>query len=477
MLVLLIRNEAIYNRIVQNVDASHIAPYIPDFTGFQTWIVDNTRPTAALLDPQWQRVREAEQLLTRMGVPVADFTGQFAEAEAWLTEHISVMDNGVVEGLDEVNEPVDSQQDTTSQEPSVLEPTENEPVSRGIDTPSYFSNRVMEQHENPLLKRRRPKNLSEIAPKRDGVTEPESTKQVPEPTLEVTPTVEPEPVKPEPQIIERVIERLVEKPIYIREERHTTLRSSLILVVGIWPRAGASTIAQTLAHLFAERLPSGSVTCIEHPGQLPRMWGYFNLDERAQKYRHWLEDGVGQTIDVQGVSLVPLPPNHINLGGHEERLVEFVYRQMRRPITIVDCAQVTTEELLFSMADQIVCVLDCDPTFLSVSELGEKYQALVQKHGGKVLTVLNKWTRYVNYNDSGGAKLFAKAIKVPYLSPDIAQKALWDGAFISSYEETTEDLTPLNNHLVSPFVPDSLIEHEPRKALKIPFFKRRRSLE
>ncbi|MCL6441889.1 MAG: adenylyl-sulfate kinase [Alicyclobacillus sp.] len=224
----------------------------------------------------------------------------------------------------------------------------------------------------------------------------------------------------------------------------------LLAVTGLWPRAGVSTITYLLSKLLAENLPPGAVSCIEHPRQWPRMWDYFQLDERvpAEQYRHWTQDGIGQSIDVDGVSLVPLPPGYDGAGKDiEQQMIQYIFRQMRRPVTVLDCGQNIREELLFSMVDRVVCVMDCDPTYLSVNELGKKYQYLSDKYGERLVTVLNKWTRFAEYDD-----LFKEAVKVPYLPPAHVQQALWEGAFIKVSDLGTE-LQALTTSLVQPFLP------------------------
>lgn len=228
----------------------------------------------------------------------------------------------------------------------------------------------------------------------------------------------------------------------------------LIAVVSLWPRAGASTIAHLLAQLFVEQLPPNSVSCVEHPMQWPRMWEHFQLDETlpAAQYRHWLDDGVGQSVEKDNVHLVPLSPDHDRelYKDVEQSMVQYIFRQMRRPITVLDCGPNTQQDLLFSMVDKIVCVLDCDPTYLSVKELGKRYQVLTDRYGDHVVTLLNKWTKYAQYPD-----LFEGAIRVPYLPPDRIQKALWDGEFVR-LSEVMEDLADLREHLVRPFIPSDI---------------------
>ena len=224
------------------------------------------------------------------------------------------------------------------------------------------------------------------------------------------------------------------------------LQPRLVCVVGVWPRAGTTTISYLLAKRLAERLPPNSVTCVEHPKQWGRMWEHFQLDKHlpAEQYHHWLQ-GADQTIEVDGVSLVPLPPGFEGVKDDAQtRMVEYIFRQRRRPVTVLDCGQNIADDMLLGMADHIVCVLDCDPTYLSVKELGKKYEYLTGKHPGRVVTVLNKWTRFAQYED-----LFEDAVKVPYLSPERMQQALWDGQFIN-ISEVDADLQALTMRLVQP---------------------------
>jgi hypothetical protein len=222
----------------------------------------------------------------------------------------------------------------------------------------------------------------------------------------------------------------------------------LLAVVGLWPRSGATTVSYLLAKLFAERLPN-AVTCIEHPRQWPRMWDYFQLDDRIppEEYRHWTEDGAGQSVEVDGVSLVPLPPGYENAGDCQQQMVQYIFRQLRKPVTVIDCGANFKEELLLGVVDRVVCVMDCDPTYLAVDELGNRYRYLTEKCGQRLVTVLNKWTRFAHYED-----LFHDAVKVPYLSPERVQEALWAGRF-PNVSDMREELKELKACVVEPLLP------------------------
>ncbi|WP_029421794.1 hypothetical protein [Alicyclobacillus macrosporangiidus] len=223
----------------------------------------------------------------------------------------------------------------------------------------------------------------------------------------------------------------------------------LLVVVGLWSRSGVTTVSYLLSKLFAERLPVSGVTCIEHPRQWPRMWDYFQLDERMppEQYRHWTEDGAGQGIEVDGVSLVPLPPGCETAGDCQQQMVQYIFRQLRKPVTVIDCGVNFKEELLFGVADRVVCVLDCDPTYLAVNELGNRYRYLTEKCGQRLVTVLNKWTSFAHYGD-----LFEGAVRVPYLPPERVQQALWAGKFID-VSDIKEQLKELEARVVGPLLP------------------------
>ncbi|WP_206886129.1 hypothetical protein [Alicyclobacillus mali (ex Roth et al. 2021)] len=239
------------------------------------------------------------------------------------------------------------------------------------------------------------------------------------------------------------------KPSPPPTERFQVVQPRLVVVLGLWPRAGVTTITYLLAKLFAKQLPARSVACVEHPNPWPRMWDYFQLDVRmpAETYRHWTVDGVGQEIEVDGVDLVPLPPGWVNAIDHGQSMVQYIFRQMRKPVTLVDVGTQTPSDMLLGVADRIVCVLDCDPTFLSIAELGNQYRTLTAKYGESMVTVLNKWTRYAHYED-----LFEDAVKVPYLDPHVMQHALWAGQF-PDVSALTSELHELTERVVTPLLP------------------------
>lgn len=239
------------------------------------------------------------------------------------------------------------------------------------------------------------------------------------------------------------------KPSPPAPERFQVVQPRLVVVLGLWPRAGVTTITYLLAKLFAKYLPERSVACVEHPKPWPRMWDYFQLDARmpAETYRHWTTDGIGQEIEVDGVDLVPLPPGWTSAVDHGQSMVQYIFRQMRKPVTLVDVGTQAPSDMLLGVADRIVCVLDCDPTFLSIAELGNLYRALTAKYAESMVTVLNKWTRYAHYED-----LFEDAVKVPYLEPNTMQQTLWAGQF-PDVSALTSELHELTERVVTPLLP------------------------
>ncbi|GMA59495.1 hypothetical protein C7445_1502 [Alicyclobacillus sacchari] len=239
------------------------------------------------------------------------------------------------------------------------------------------------------------------------------------------------------------------KPSPSTPERLQIVQPRLVVVVGLWPRAGVTAITYLLTKLFAQHLPMRSVACVEHPRPWPRMWDYFQLDERmsAEGYRHWTVDGVGQEIEVDGVDLVPLSPGWTGSTDGSQPMVQYIFRQMRKPVTLVDVGAQVPSDMLLGVADRIVCVLDCDPTFLSIAELGNQYRMLTAQYGESMVTVLNKWTRYAHYDD-----LFEDAVRVPYLDPNTMQQALWAGRFpdVSAWASELHELT---ERVVKPLLP------------------------
>ncbi|MFD1674154.1 hypothetical protein [Alicyclobacillus fodiniaquatilis] len=448
MLILLIRKEVIYNRIIQNIDSSNIAPYMADLSTFQTWIADNSKPTAVLLEPQWPRVQEAKQLLGRLNVPVEEFTGQFAQAEAWLKKYSSNKTETLVATGKESSRPEVVEQ--------VVQPVE-EKNDDSMSHESPFSRKVMELHDNPLLKRRRSVPMSEIVQRKEAksLLQDEvlsAPMQIPESIDESQPVVEeaPQP-QVEQRIIERIIEREIEKPVYIREEVPTTLSPVFVIVVGLWPRAGTSLVSMCLAELLTCHLPDSSVALIEHPRQQPRMFDYFAFTET---YTHWLENGRGTTLQRNGIELSPMKPG-LDGAVDDERVVEYVYQQLRRPFTILDAGNNHEPSLLYELANHIVVVIDCDPTLLNIEGAAKAYHALVESYSEKLHVVLNKWTRFTDFRDQqSGEHLFPKAIPIPYLDPATVQEALWKGTFFA--KKCEEDLRMLSSKLVMQWLPHDL---------------------
>ena len=236
----------------------------------------------------------------------------------------------------------------------------------------------------------------------------------------------------------------------------------VMMVVGLVPRAGVSTIATILAKLFASRLTADLVGIVEHPKQWPRLWEQFQLDAYVplDHYRHWTQDDVGHHVEVEGIRLVPVPPGKkYDQPSVEQEMVRYIYRQHKGSITIIDGGQNVQDELLLSMVDRVLVVIDCDPTLLSMDELGARYERLTAQYKNKLVTVLNKWTKYAKFPRD----LFENTIKLPYLSPDHLQRALWNSRFVE-VSELKEELNELTKAVVDPLLPPPIAtllhEHE-----------------
>lgn len=413
MLLLLIRNQTIWKRILQHSEAQRVGPYLSDLASLQTWLADNGLPTAVLLDPQWPRGDEARRLFERNGISVTSFNGHFTQAEDWLREHVSIMES-----------------QTSVIEHSEDSAMEDLPIISEQVQPSFSP--VSDVHENPLL--RRPP--ARISPRQVETLElqshPVAGAKLPE----------------QERIVERIVEVQVEKPIYLREEIPTALAPVFIAVVGLWPRAGASLMSLVISEWLSHRVPTNGVTVIEDPRQPPRLFDYFAFEE---SYTHWLEDGRGTSLVRQGIQFVPMKPG-LTEQVDEEKLVEYIYRQLKRPYTILDAGQQLEPSLIFELADHIVVVLDCDPTLLNIPGMAEAYHRLRNTYQEKVHVILNKWTKYVTLIDPETKdSLFPDAVKVPYLNPQVVQQALWKGSFLG--DEVHEDLSMLYNKLLAKWVP------------------------
>ncbi|MDP9729387.1 hypothetical protein FY534_13970 (plasmid) [Alicyclobacillus sp. TC] len=211
--------------------------------------------------------------------------------------------------------------------------------------------------------------------------------------------------------------------------------SALWVVMGLWPRSGVSTVAQLLAKTCVETQPGMVVTILEGPRSWPRLWEYFQLEieKPLDKVKFWTQDGKGEAFVKEGVQLVPLPPGK---SIRDEKWIPVVLRYVKQGLTIVDADDL--DETLLSLADQVWCVLDCDPTYLALPDLGEKYQILRELAKDKLITVMNKWTSVVRIPRD----VFESPVTLPYLPPEKVQRALWEGRFFR-VEEHLDVLEPL----------------------------------
>ncbi len=193
--------------------------------------------------------------------------------------------------------------------------------------------------------------------------------------------------------------------------------SALWVVTGIWPRAGVSTVSEWLASAVAGAYTSGRVTLCEAPTKWPRMWERYRLDA-VQSLEETPFGTVEGVVQKDALHLMPLPPGQASRDG-PTKFVSVVLRHLRSGVVVVDG---DTEELL-DMADGVWCVLDCDPTYLSIPELGERYQALRERVGERLVTVLNQWTPDATYPSD----VFEHPVRLSYRHPEAMQKALWQG--------------------------------------------------
>lgn len=228
-----------------------------------------------------------------------------------------------------------------------------------------------------------------------------------------------------------------------------TVKPQMVIVMQLWPRSGTSFVAMNLSYLMAKRLTQHCVSLIEAPGQLPRLFDYFGCEKGD--YVHWTEDGRGECITVHGVDLIPLPRIAPTTNEKaDEALARFLFRQMRRPFNVVDAGS-NVSPLLLDMADFVVVVMDADPTLFSQREHAEAYRSLIDNYGTeKVWTVLNKWTKSVDFSDpSNDSDLFRDSINLPYMDPEAVQKALWEGVPAAKMSELSKQFSIIEKRIVS----------------------------
>ncbi|WP_074955524.1 hypothetical protein [Alicyclobacillus macrosporangiidus] len=418
--LVLVRSQAIYRRLTRDAAHQHISEYLSDLPAVQRWLQAHV-PVAVLLDPQWPDAAGAQELFTRLGVPVTAFTGEFTIAESWITSHAEAIAREAEAQID-----TDTSNAAPAQEAS--EPSEGTNSSDRVP-------QLRTRQDNPLLKRKRPASPSPGAAEATTTNTPVSSPVIQE------------------RVIEKVIEVPVEKPVYITEHVPLTMSPRLIVVVNLWPRAGATFVATNLAYILARRMPPGSVTLVEHPKQLPRMWEYFTCADLKPDYVHWAENGKGDTITKDGVTLVPLKPD-FSQDVTEEAFITYLYRQLRRPFVLVDGGTNLDDDLLLETADDFLLVMDCDPTMLNLVAYAQLYQEIHSKYGERVRTILNKWTKHAVLEDpQTGEPYFPKALRVPYLSPELVQRALWAGQCVAALPEASEAFAILQQKLVDQWIP------------------------
>lgn len=260
-------------------------------------------------------------------------------------------------------------------------------------------------------------------------------------------------VQTESEPVIKIVEKEVIREVVIPKIVTQALRSRIIVVVSLWPRAGATFISTVIAHLLSQSVAtSESVTLIEHPANRPGLFHLLDFKSETDRYKDWLIDGKGTPFVYQDILFVPRPqqPNiHVEDANLQDKLIQFVYRKMNLPFVVIDAGMHYDDEMLLDLADDVILVLDCDPQYLADNGYIERYLQLSEHD--KTTTVLNKWTRQAQV-----LKDMPGSMPVPYLPTDRMQFAAWEGVLPTALPDIREHLEVIDKKLIQPWIPKTL---------------------
>lgn len=407
MLLIMVKSKSAYQRITQPLREGTFNPFLVSLPSLQRFLRDNPATETALVD---QRLPEFEQvlaLLKRLHIDYELFDGDFTIADQWLYQNMPSEPERVDVTL---SEPMAQQEyDLSSAESKEDEESQ-------ISTEPHFESQSVSQNEGGELESSR---------------------------LD----------------IKRLDEPPADTPRNRTVEVATTLRPKLIVVTSLWPRAGSSFIASTLAYHLAHVVRyDGAVTLIEHPAIAPYYWTYFRLSEndKAKRSRHWLT-GRNDPIELDKVHLIPLPEDYVPVEDANEAMLRYVYRELRRPFVILDLGS-AIDDILIEMADELIVVLEADPVRLDSEANSKRYRTMLEQNAN-TMTFINKWTRYA---DLQGA--FPRAVFLPYVSPEHVQRATWGAMFPNRIPEVHETIEHMLTYLDRKWIPHDMRIEESKKS-------------
>ncbi|KPV42685.1 hypothetical protein [Alicyclobacillus ferrooxydans] len=436
-LLLLMRSQTVYARILKDISGPYVAPFFASESELQGWLLQQSEPPAAvLLDRHWESLTTTESLLQRIQASVTYFD-DFVQAASWLKDSLPLCSVGA-----EPFYPDDTKIPTSVSD--VSEHTVN-PASKDVATKAETSEGKL-GIEKYLKSSKRKTVVQDVS---SSVTSSE-----PAETLSLTPSV---------RVVER--EKIVEKPVYIREPVIQTLRPRLVVFVNLWPGSGSTFISFCLAHSLTKTLDAGSVSLIEYPLQDARYWTYFRLYERILPYTHWLQDRKGSSISIEGVELVPLPPSYTPKAYSDEEGLVYIHHQLRKPFVLVDVGFNLQDSMLLESADDLFLLMDCDPTRIFSTSWTEQANSFLERYP-RAHVILNKWTRHV---DPDVLTLSPEHLYIPYLPPDIVARAAWNGTFPTTESTIAEELKFFTEQWIDRWVPKALIRTEEKRK---PFWRR-----
>ncbi|QSO50135.1 hypothetical protein [Alicyclobacillus mengziensis] len=478
-LLLLIENPRTYSRITRGLSDNTISGQLTTLSDVRKWLTEH-EAAVALVSRKFPDLEETVSLLERFHISVTFFEGDFLHAEAWL--HINLpLDNeehseknvppatldievvetiSAVSGIEPVAEAREVQKEATLADESNL-PASSIPTAQVTARPNASGRRplVAPWMQTPMSAPVNPQHTS---------NDPEELIELKEPASR-EPTIEEVPVRstPTPPAQVHYVEVQIEKPVYVRDTVPLTIQPKIIVVLGLVRGAGSSFISMGISHLLTRSTKAHSVLLLEHPDQEAYLYHRLDVDgllTDGGTFVSWLYGDL-TPVSRDGVDLAVLEPNWTpsESGIYSEALVKYLYRQLRRPFTIIDCGMIV-DDMVLSLADEIYLIAPCDPMILMRDSTIERFSVLMETYQPKVLA--NKWTKHAKVTK----QLFpTNATYVPFLSPDLTERAAWDNRFITTYSESLDLLSSLAQ-LVD--VPEEI--RTGAKVDKPSFFRRRK---
>lgn len=257
-------------------------------------------------------------------------------------------------------------------------------------------------------------------------------------------------------------------------EHYGDIANKLIVIGGLYPGAGATFTALTMARsLHAYRIPHA---VIEHPAIVPELYHLLYGDKKAPRSYNFYAEQISQKKPIHedkewhdGSTLwVPNQPKQ-NFSWNTSDNYKLIHAT-RRSLNLVDISNqwqaLAIEDLCWN-ADLIVCVVDTYPTRIHLAETELLLKSLEhwKKSGKKVVMVVNK---DINTQDK---KAWLKSLPyppicaIPYISYEDIVGAVWRGELAQDHLHWKEKCRKAVYPLLQEIVPTYLLKDQTSKSL------------